>query len=184
MKESNAIIISIQDFQNTSAIVTLLTQECAIIKSLAKGARRKDKNAIYQVGNYVYFKHFAKENTLGVISCETKKCYSLLLLDDRICLYAINAVLGLIYSLFPVGALTGDLFSAVIYFFEFLLNKSCDRNRSEITALYFATEKQIISIAGYACSLEVLFSDYLHKALPKDIKIARDFIASINLTSC
>ena len=95
--EDEAIILSYQDYSETSIILKVFTKVYGVRKGLIKGDKSKKKNYIFESGNIVSVSYKARtEDMLGIFTVDMIKSCSAIYLSDALKFTGIISILNLI----------------------------------------------------------------------------------------
>lgn len=95
--EDEALILSYQDYSETSIILKILTKSYGVRKGLIRGAKSKKKNYIYESGNIISVSYKARtEDMLGVFSVDIIRSCSAIYLTDSLKFSGIISILNMI----------------------------------------------------------------------------------------
>ena len=95
--EDEALILSYQDYSETSIILKILTKSYGVRKGLIRGAKSKKKNYIYESGNIISVSYKARtEDMLGIFSVDIIRSCSAIYLTDSLKFSGIISILNMI----------------------------------------------------------------------------------------
>jgi len=95
--EDEAIILSYQDYSESSIILKVFTQNLGIRKGFIRGAKKKKQNYVFESGNILSVTYKARtEDMLGSFSAEMLKPCSAIYLSDPLKFSGIISILNLI----------------------------------------------------------------------------------------
>jgi DNA repair protein RecO (recombination protein O) len=137
------VVIRVHKHGETSAIVTLLTEEHGRHAGLVRGGAGKRKSPILQPGNLLQVNWRARlEDQLGTYTCEMERAFASSVLDDAARLAALSSYCAIADATLPERVAEPGMFEALVRLLESLPGTSW---QSE----YVKWELYLLSELGY-----------------------------------
>ena len=143
-----AIIIGVHSYGESSARISLLSEEHGVLVGMGNNIKSKKNRAIYFPGNLIEFTWKARlPEHMGSIKCELTRSYAAAFMHEEIKLLAVNSLFCVIQALFKEREENAHLFSLVGGYLEDLSSTSF------LADDYIRLELGILKESGYELDL-------------------------------
>lgn len=164
--QDNAIILNVTKYSESSAIISMLTENLGLYKGLVRSVKSRNNRGTYLPSNYVLANWNARlPEHLGNFQCEIVKSNACLVMNSFAKLSAINCICSTIESTLAEREAVCDLYLNL----QNLIDKITNCDDWEIDYILF--ELNLISELGFRLNLNTCVvtgqSDDLHYISPK-----------------
>lgn len=155
MPLKKAIILDHKHFEENKAIITILTSDNLIKRTLIKSYQKKSHSL--QIGNLIEYRFFGKEGSLGFIDYTVERGFGSLLILNRIKLSVLYCFCFIVQLSFREGvAVNSEIFNESVSFLTSLVNSSdCS---TKCSAEYFRMESVVLNASGLVRRQELVFT--------------------------